>query len=95
MKARKDLKGTKLSFHEDMCKEYQQLEREVRDEDAVSATWFWNGKLFAKHQDGRIHIIFYGSDWKTLLSRVAENGNVRNEINMSNERPNAETETET
>ena len=35
MKARKGLKGTKLSFHEDMCKEYQQLEREVRDENAV------------------------------------------------------------
>ena len=58
VKARKGFKGTKLSFHEDMCKEYQQLERKVRDEDAVSATWFWNGKLFAKHQDGRIHTIF-------------------------------------
>ena len=78
MKARKALKGTKLSFHEDMCQEYQQLGREVRNEDVVSDIWFWNGKLFAKHQGGRRHTIVYGIDWKTFLSRVAENENVRN-----------------
>ena len=60
----------------------------------VTAIWFWNIKLFVKHQDGRIYTIFCDSDCKNkLLWWDTETENVGNEINMINAVPNKDTET--
>ena len=71
MKSRKLLKGTGVTFSEDLNWEMQQLFREVRTSDLTEACWSWNGKIQAKNKAGKIITIRYGKEWRHLFEEPA------------------------
>ena len=71
MKSRKLLKGTGVTFSEDLNWEMQQLFREVRTSDLREACWSWNGKIQAKNKAGKIITIRYGKEWRHLFEEPA------------------------
>lgn len=64
MSCRKSLKGSGISFSEDMCKELQELQKAVAAHPNVRSTWSWNGKIFAKDDKDNIRTIRYGRNWQ-------------------------------
>lgn len=72
MKARRGLKGTGITFIEDLCKEMQELQKEVRAYQNTAACFAWNGKILAKDKQGNIVNIRYGSNWHNILDSAAE-----------------------
>ena len=72
MKSRKMLKGTGITFSEDLNSEMQKLYREVYSSGLTSACWAWNGKIQAKDGAGKVHTIHYGKEWRHLFVNAAE-----------------------
>ena len=68
MKQRKNLKGSGVVFGEDLCPEMRDLQKEIKNFPLVKDSWAWNGKLFAKDKNDKVHHIQYGSNWKDKLS---------------------------
>lgn len=62
MKARRSLKGTGITFSEDMVSELQNLQKALEKHPGVEASWAWNGKIMAKDLSGKVKIVRYGSD---------------------------------
>ena len=70
MKIRKNLKGSGVSFGEDLCMEMRELQQEVKNHNSVADCWAWNGKLFAKDNGNKIYTIKYGDNWEEMLTRA-------------------------
>lgn len=48
LRARKALKGTRISIKEDLTKDNQKLLHDLSTHEEISAAWSWNGKIFGK-----------------------------------------------
>ena len=70
MKIRNNLKGSGVSFGEDLCMEMRELQQKVKNHDSVADCWAWNGKLFAIDNGNKIYTIKYGDNWEEMLSRA-------------------------
>ena len=55
-----------ISFTEDMCRELQDLQKDVANHARVQACWSWNGKVIAKDLRGKIKSVRYGSNWQSV-----------------------------
>ena len=86
IKMRRALKGSKISFAEDVCDEYRKLMGEVKEHPHVKQSWFTNGKLFAADDSGKKVQVKYGSNWKKDFSKkkVIFGANQYQEYNAEN-----------
>ena len=57
LRARRILKGTRLSIHEDLTAVNVQTLNRIRNNPRVSTTWSWNGRLFALLKSSRVPIV--------------------------------------
>ena len=48
MRNRKQLKGSKITIVDDMCRDLYQVFHEAKQETRVKASWTWNGKVFGQ-----------------------------------------------
>ena len=87
MKNRKMLKGTGISFAEDLCSEMRGLYNEIRDFENVVSVLAWNGKIMAKNKSGDIHVIRYGSEWKHLFPERNDEPESHNTPDMNVDEP--------
>ena len=61
LKARKVLKGTGVSIAEDISQTILDTVKMLRDNENTKDTWCWNGKIYVKDKDDRVHKYSYGS----------------------------------
>lgn len=67
MKARSNLKGSRISIHEDLTIRNQELLLEAQHHQDISEAWAWNAKIFARDIRGHIHQIRLDTDIDTLV----------------------------
>ena len=72
MLQRKMLKGTGITFDEDLCKEYETLLHELKDHQNVRRIWSWNGKVHAEDKNGVKHTLRYGRNWTEFFDKLDE-----------------------
>lgn len=60
LKARKKLKGTGISFAEDLCRDLMTVYNRVREDPRIESCWAWNGKVMAMDQAGTVYNVQYG-----------------------------------
>ena len=70
MLQRKCLKGTGITFEEDLCKEYENILYELKDHPKVDRVWSWNGKVMAEDIYGGKHTLRYGTDWVSFFHNI-------------------------
>lgn len=75
MRVRKNLKGSGITFIEDLCPEMRKLFETVKNHRNVASAWTWNGKIFAKDMSNVTHTIKYGSTWQELFKERASGEN--------------------
>ena len=67
MRARKSLKGSGVTFTDDMCRDMRTLLAKVKSHALIASSWSWNGKIFGKDKSGTIHTIRFGTEWWSKL----------------------------
>lgn len=63
LRVRRALKGTGISFHENLTKDNELLLKDVRTYSDIDKAWSWNGKIFGRLVDNTTKVIrFYLDD---------------------------------
>ena len=68
LRARKKLKKSGVSIHEDVGQNMRLVINRLRDHEEVEDYWVWNCKLFAKHTNGQIRQVRYGVTIEELFT---------------------------
>ena len=61
LKQRRQLKGSGVSIQEDLVKAVWDKLAAIKDSEDCADTWAWNGKIFIKDRNDRIHKYSYGT----------------------------------
>lgn len=71
---RKILKDSGMAVTEDLCYEYRQLVNRMYNDDRVSQTWTWNGRVYAKLEESeRVINVQYGETLDDAIDRDDDN----------------------
>ncbi len=91
MKARKKLKGTKISIGEDMCKDLVTVYNRVKQNSRVVSAWMWDGKVFIKDRREGIYNVWYGQSVDDVLPYPEERDSPnRGDDHVADARPDEE-----
>jgi hypothetical protein len=60
MRCRKNIRRSGVYVNEDLCRDQQALFNRIRNHDDAYQVWSWNGIIFFKDYNDRIHKIQYG-----------------------------------
>ena len=71
---RKYLKGSGISFSEDLCPDLQEIHDSVKGHINIQGIWAWNGKVQAKDKYNKIHTLTFGTDWLEFFDKLKPPG---------------------
>ena len=74
MKNRKYLKGTGVSFTEDLCPDLQDIHDSIKGHINIQSVWAWNGRVQAKDKYDKIHTLSFGTDWLDFFDNLKPPG---------------------
>lgn len=69
IRARRNLKNSKISINEDLCRGLQLTYNRLRANSQVKDAWAWNSKLFFKSHENKTYRINYG---QTIADAMSE-----------------------
>lgn len=70
MLRRKSLKGSGLSISDDLTLRNVRLIKEVRDNERIESVWSWDGKVYARGQNGYKFLLHPGIDIDAELDKI-------------------------
>ena len=69
IKARRALKGTKITIAEDLCQDlYQLMNRLKQNTDRVKQVWAWDSKVYVQSKKGKIAVAEWGQSLDQILA---------------------------
>ena len=64
------MKGSGISFAEDLCKELQEIMDDLRGHPKIASIWAWNGKVIAKDRFDKVRTLWYGTNWVKFFDNL-------------------------